>query len=35
VQPHAGPWHWPLVGVQLLILLAAVVLAVPGRKETR
>jgi GT2 family glycosyltransferase len=35
VQPQAGPWHWPLLGVQLAALLAAVVLAVPGRKATR
>jgi GT2 family glycosyltransferase len=35
VQSHAGPWHWPLVGVQLLILFAAVVLAAPGRKGSR
>lgn len=35
VQPHTGPWHWPLVGVQLLVLLVGVVLALPGRRQPR
>ena len=35
VDPQTGPWHWPLVGLQLLVLVVAVVLAVPGRREVR
>jgi GT2 family glycosyltransferase len=35
VTPTTGGWHWPLLAVQLLALLTAVVLAVPGRREAR
>ncbi|HET8605119.1 MAG TPA: glycosyltransferase [Marmoricola sp.] len=33
VKPTSSPWHWPLLAVQLLTLVVAVLLALPGRRE--
>jgi GT2 family glycosyltransferase len=35
VRPDPGPWHLPLVALQLFVLVAAVVLAAPGRRQPR
>lgn len=35
VPPRVGPWHWPLLGLQLLTVVVAVVLALPSRRPVR
>ena len=35
VLPRTGAWHWPLLATQLLVLVTALVLALPGRREAR
>ncbi|HEY6935363.1 MAG TPA: glycosyltransferase family 2 protein [Marmoricola sp.] len=33
VHPVTSPWHWPLLALQLIVLVAAIVLALPTRRS--